>query len=431
MRTALGVSVFLILLGGANTSPGQVIVRDVEDSAATEPSVLWAPYAFYSETFDLSVGIGGIISGLWQEQMTIYGTAFHTKNDSTRVWMGAYDIRVPGTDRLFLSPEIFYTHYSEVRAYISGNPAFPFQQSGSNDSHPENFVTGEADNTNARLLFRYVLPIGLGKKQIVNRYITDGGILKETKQEKHGWNPIKHGRSYFIFEPFYADQRIEFDTGERTLRSNGLRLELRHDNTDFTLNPTRGSKQQFVISRDFGSFKSDNPWTHWEFDYRKYISLGETLFARQQVLAFNFVVSDTPTWKTTTTEDEAILIQNRPPYYDGSSLGGWDRMRAYPDNRFNDRSAVYYGIEYRMIPQWNPLSDLSFAGIPRIDWWQWVLFAEAGRVAGDFDLSNLHNDLHTDVGFGLRVYSEGIVARLDFAFASEGWAVLAMVGHPF
>ena len=84
-----------------------------------------------------------------------------------------------------------------------------------------------------------------------------------------------------------------------------------------------------------------------------------------------------------------------------------------------------------MIPKWNPLSDLSFAGIPRIDWWQWVLFAEAGRVAGDFDFSNLHNDLHTDVGFGMRFYSEGMVARLDFAFASEGWAVLAMVGHPF
>jgi outer membrane translocation and assembly module TamA len=66
-----------------------------------------------------------------------------------------------------------------------------------------------------------------------------------------------------------------------------------------------------------------------------------------------------------------------------------------------------------------------------IDWWQWVLFAEAGRVAGNFDLSNLKNDLHTDVGFGMRVYSQGIVARLDFALADEGWAVLAMVGHPF
>ena len=363
--------------------------------------------------------------------MTIYGTAFHTKNDSSRVWVGAYDIEMPGTNRLYLSPELYYSHYSNVRAYISGNPDFPSQQSGTNDSHPDNYVMGEGDNLNVRLLFRYVLPIGFGKEEIVNRYTTQDGFLKENVIKNRGWNPFKTGRSYFIIEPFFADQRIEFPSDTRSLRSNGIRLELRHDNTDFVLNPTRGSRQMLVVSRDFGLFKSDNPWTHWEFDYRKYISLGESQLFHQQVLAFNFVISDTPTWNTMASPNGAILIKNRPPYYEGSSLGGWERMRAYPDNRFNNQSAIYYGLEFRMIPQWNPLSSLSFAGIPEIDWWQWVLFAEVGRVAGGLELDNLHRNMQTDFGFGLRVYSEGLVGRVDFAFASESWAVLAMIGHPF
>ena len=124
-------------------------------------------------------------------------------------------------------------------------------------------------------------------------------------------------------------------------------------------------------------------------------------------------------------------VNGRPPYYDGSALGGFDRMRAYPDHRFNDRSAVYYAVEYRAIPHWNPLSRLSFAGIPKIDWWQWALFAEAGRVASAFDLSELHGDMKTDAGFGVRAYSQGIVGRLDFAFSEEGSAIRAMIGHPF
>ena len=132
---------FLFLLTSAS---GQVMVRDSSQSDASEPTKLWVPYAFNTETFDLSVGLGGIISGLWQEQMTLYATAFHTKNDSTRIWLGAYDIQLPGSGRLFLSPEIFYTDYSQVRAYVSGNPSFPSQQSATHVSHSDNFISGKA-----------------------------------------------------------------------------------------------------------------------------------------------------------------------------------------------------------------------------------------------------------------------------------------------
>ena len=256
------------------------MVRESGQTDTSEPTKLWLPYAFNTETFDLSVGVGGVVSGLWQEQMTIYGTAFHTKNDSTRLWAGAYDIKLPRFERLFLSPEIFYTDYSQVRAYISGNPRFPDHPSGTNDSHPENFVTGDAEDTALRLRFRYVLPYGDGKREIINRYTTSEGLLDTNRRGAlPGWNPIKRGRSYLIFEPFFRDQRIEFTEGARSIRSNGVKLELSHNNTDFALNPSEGSVQRLFLARDFGAFKSDGAWTHWNFDYRKYISLGR-IFVR-------------------------------------------------------------------------------------------------------------------------------------------------------
>ncbi len=410
---------------------GQVIVRDSSQKDDPSPTKIWLPYVFYSETFDLALGFGGVVSGLWQEQMTLYATAFLTNNDSSRIWAGAYDIRLPGSKRLFLSPEVVYTDYSQVRAYIGGNPNFPNQQSGSNDSHPDNFVTGKAKDTAIRLGFRYVLPVGDGETQVTNRYTTKNGLLHNPKSGTKGWNPQESGRSYLLFEQFYRDQRIDFDTGSRSLRSNGLKIGLMHDNTDFTLNPSSGSRQILILARDFGIGKSDGTWTRWQFGYSKFVSLGETGWAQQQVLAFNFWVSDTPTWRTEVGDDGFVRATHRPPYYDEASLGGIGRMRAYPENRFNDRSAIYYGLEYRFIPRWNPLSRISFAGIPKIDWWQWVAFIETGRVAGDFDLSELHRDLKLDLGVGLRAYSEGLVGRLDFAFSDEGWAAVAMVGHPF
>ena len=41
------------------------------------------------------------------------------------------------------------------------------------------------------------------------------------------------------------------------------------------------------------------------------------------------------------------------------------------------------------MPRWNPLEGMSLLGSPGVEWWQWVLFCEAGRVANDFDLGKL------------------------------------------
>ena len=41
-------------------------------------------------------------------------------------------------------------------------------------------------------------------------------------------------------------------------------------------------------------------------------------------------------------------------------------MRGFPQNRFFDRSAVYYTVEYRHTLNWNPLKDNSILSFYRM-----------------------------------------------------------------
>ncbi len=107
-------------------------------------------------------------------------------------------------------------------------------------------------------------------------------------------------------------------------------------------------------------------------------------------------------------------------------------MRAYPAQRFSDKAAIYYGAEYRAIPRWNPFEKLPW--LQRhvgVQWLQFVGFAEAGRVAPDYDLENLHSSMKWDLGVGLRAWAKGIVVRMDAAWSEEGGGLQMMVGQPF
>ena len=84
-----------------------------------------------------------------------------------------------------------------------------------------------------------------------------------------------------------------------------------------------------------------------------------------------------------------------------------------------------------MIPEWNPLSDVDALDVFKIDWWQWVLFAEAGRVAPSWSLETLHEEMKYDAGVSLRVMVLKAVGRIDVAVSDEGTRVSAMYGHPF
>ncbi|MEJ2178575.1 MAG: hypothetical protein P8Y12_11675 [Gammaproteobacteria bacterium] len=213
-------------------------------------------------------------------------------------------------------------------------------------------------------------------------------------------------------------------------KTNGLELVIDHDNTDFSRNPSRGSRQKFTLTRDFGWFDSSNSWTNLQLDLSKYLNLGESGWFRQRAVALNFWTSNTPTWNLDSVNPQ--IVTNRPPPYMGSTLGGFDRLRAFPSGRYNDKSAVYYTAEFRAIPETPPLRDYRLLDYFEIDWIQLVPFIEAGRVGPEYNGDLYFDDLKVTAGFDLRLMAFRNVFRIGWATSSEGEnQIWAMFGQPF
>jgi hypothetical protein len=107
---------------------------------------------------------------------------------------------------------------------------------------------------------------------------------------------------------------------------------------------------------------------------------------------------------------------NRVPFYFLPYVGGQDTVRSYPEFRFKDENALWFGGEYRWIP---------------ITWVSAVVFADFGKVAHDWQDIN-GSDLKHGYGFGVRFHSSRqTFAKVDFGFGGgEGWQAFLKLG-PF
>ncbi len=100
------------------------------------------------------------------------------------------------------------------------------------------------------------------------------------------------------------------------------------------------------------------------------------------MIDFDFWTAYSPTWDVQGAVNSEEIISNRPPAYAGVTLGGLWRLRAFPAQRFSDKASIYFVLESRMTPKWNPFSNWpwlqKYIGI---DWLQFAPFVEVGRVA--------------------------------------------------
>jgi outer membrane protein assembly factor BamA len=338
------------------------------------------------------------------------------------------DIQMPRVERLFLDPIVQVGYFKDAESYIDGNPDFPDERAGSNDSDEDNFVKGDGWDNFFRMRFKYLLPIGHGRDQIISTYKIDRGILRSGADGGTSVNPLVSGKSYLELRPFYRSQQLDGDDVDETIKTNGLDFSAFWDNRDFYANPSKGFGLRGKVSRDFGGFDSSNSWTNLEGELDLYIPLQLSDRFRQTVLALDYWTSYSATWD----EQPDGIIKNRPPAYTGATLGGIWRMRGYPSQRFNDKAAVYYSAELRMIPRWNPFNGWpwiqKYVGI---QWLQFVPFVEVGRVASEWNFNKLHSDMKWDVGLGLRAWAQGIVIRIDTAVSDEGAGVQMMISQPF
>ena len=394
-------------------------------------SHLVLPYAFPSESMGVVAGIGGGRKGYEQDQLLVGGTTFGSFDSAVGLFLGLWDYRPSFADRFFFSAQGMIGHYPRQRAYSA--PFFPsgVPFPGSNDSDEKEFVVKSGYDNWTDFKLEFVLPIGAGGNDALQHVRLKGGLLVSAPIGGKQWNPMISGVTTLMLRQFNRYRSFETERGDVEATTHPFELAIGYNNTDFPNNPSFGSSQYLSVTHDFGWLESPDDWTFLEFEASKYFSLGASNWAKQRIVALNFWTGDTPSWDEHLNEKGLVTIDHRPPFYEGAALGGFYRMRAYPQDRFNDRSVIYTTAEYRYTLNWNPIAEVSWLRFLQSDWLQLVAFAEGGQVAGDYSFSDLFDDWKFDAGVSVRSMLAGGVVRFDVAVGDEDTAAWVMFGHPF
>jgi len=419
VRTFARLVPLAILVGlAAPVSAQQVVVNEGEAPMA-RPLIL--PYAFHTEQMKLTVGgFFGSFGGI-QPQASWFATPFVTTNGTVGFYGGVWDYQVPLLPRLFVRAYGHFGRWDESRAYTSLNPRPPLEplQPGSNDSSEDDFVDNSRTDVWVEAPLRFLLPMGHGREreEIISTYTMRDGLLVDGATGGESWNPWTSGQTFLVVQPFYQRQAWDRDFGNTRIDTLGFQMGIDHDNRDFRANPERGHRIQAYAIHDPGWLERSEGWTSWEAQFSKYFLLGRGEHFKQAILALDI-------WTSGVTDGDA-------PYNRGPRLGGYYRLRGFENDRFNDDAAIAYTVELRLTPKWNPIPYIDLLGGIEIDWLQLVLFGEVGRVAADWDFSELHSHMKWALGIGLRAMIQKGVFRVDAAGSTEGFRFVAMVGHPF
>jgi len=443
----LKISTLLFLLEVSLFSV-EFIAKDAQSTGEKDSTWIALPYLFSSDSMGLTTGAVGIFNGFIQPQMTIVASAFigeevpvkklsitgSTSDEMARskgFFLGVSGYRPSFSKRMFLTFLGLYAYYPNQRIYLDGsNDSVQNLTPTPGGTTPElTPIQTQGYNNWADVDFRFVLPLGEGKDTITPVIKLSRGLAVNRDGKGNG-APFVTGQTILGVKYFYNHLTADKFTNEPSLNTNGIKLYLEHDNTDYPDNPSRGYSMRFKVSADFGWLDSSQSWNALDFDYSHYFELPNFSWTRQNVIALNAWTAYSPSWeKGTRSPDNNYLDKNRPPMWEGAKLGGYDRLRAYDLNRFSDKAAIYGAIEYRLIPEFNPMHNQEWSPIP-IDWFQAVLFAEVGRVAPEYDL-RLLDDMKYDAGFSFRALAARMPVRFDMAFGSEGSSMWVMIKQPF
>lgn len=325
-RTLGALNQALWLLAGGIAGLLSPLSAGAEEAGTAEKEVLSVPFAFYNEAFGAAGGYVYGLSGYPEPQSKLLATGMVGTQGSAMLFVAGQDLRLPQgwdlrSDRLFFDPIVSLGYFNEIDSYVDGNPKFPNEQAGANDSDEDNFITGEGWDNFFRLRMKYLLPIGHGRDEVVPRYELEKGILVSGASGATSLNPLESGRSFVELRPFYRSQEIDGDTGRQELRTNGVDVSYFWDNRDYPNNPSRGQALQLRLSHDFGWFDSQDSWSVAQLEYDQYFSFGANDTFRQRVLALNFWTADSLSWD----ESASGQIDHRPPAYTGATLGGFGR----------------------------------------------------------------------------------------------------------
>jgi hypothetical protein len=246
----------------------------------------------------------------------------------------------------------------------------------------------------------------------------------------------------------------EFSNADKSTTSfQGLSLGFTMDVTDDRQDPRRGlrfeMKDRIIFadkkdSSDYDTLDANLTYYHpvgassvWAFNafYSTALvkSKGETnreILKRAKGLQCQAIPDPAERARCEATEKkflDEIIAENT--YGRATGLGGTQRLRSYPMERFYAGQTVFYGTELR----WNLTEESTL-----MDWYilrglrtniQLAFFAEAGSVADATE--DLHKKMRASYGTGLRVLFSGATIRLDFATGDGGGEVQLFLDYPW
>ena len=235
-------------------------------------------------------------------------------------------------------------------------------------------------------------------------------------------------------------QNTSRERGQHTLY--GTRLDLTDDYAD----PRRGLRLDVTRSQ---TPAADSGPDFYVIDYNTtaYIPLGT-----RSTWAFNYLRSDAVVLRTGETDPAKLASQqgldcstatdpvscqqvidnmvanNR--YGTATGLGGFSRLRSYPQGRFKGAHTEFYGTEVRwnLTEERTPFNIFIMKDIRTAI--QVSAFYEIGSTA---DLRSDVGDIWRDsYGFGIRIVTaSGVVLRGDMAFGREGFSPEIFIGYPW
>ncbi len=184
LPTLLVLGLFLIIMVSPPAVADDGAVAGAEQ-AETEPETLFLPFPFFNENFGAAAGVVYGINRFPEKQSRLVATAFGGSRGSGMVFFAGSDIRLPWLNRLFIDPVFSVGYFRDTESYISGNPRFSGERAGSNTSDQQNFISGDGFDNFARARFKYLLPLGHGRDNVIPEYALDRGILVGGGNRRH------------------------------------------------------------------------------------------------------------------------------------------------------------------------------------------------------------------------------------------------------
>ncbi|MDF2155663.1 hypothetical protein [Vibrio sp. CAU 1672] len=376
---------------------------------AKEKDSAFLPFYFSTDTLGSTIGVAGVAKGVGQPQAVLFGMGLYSEKDSYVGFISAFNYAL--TPDLLVSTQMYQARFNDSPYYLGDQ--------GTNGSSIDDKTITNGDEENYKLEFKYLLPWGS-----VREHGLPGAF--QPVRDVSFTSPVESGVSSIIFTPFYSSRELDIYPLSKD-QATGFSLTFDWDNRDSVRNTTRGSHTSLGFTTGAESWQSEDLWLKWELQNSQYYALGPLGdWFDQQVVAFDFYTADTPTWNQC-----AGAACSRPPEPEQVRLGGLYRLRGYTAGRYHGRSAIHYSAEYRVLPDWQPLDDIPIINYYDLPWWQWVAFVEAGRVAEEYNLKTLHQEMKWNVGGAVRFQVEGIVVRVEMAKGADEGTFRVMINQPF